>query len=49
MLWAWLMFGDPVTIPALIGLAVCALAVALVHTRDPAPRPARSSYEAADS
>lgn len=33
MLWAWLMFGDPVGPRALLGLAVCALAVALVHRR----------------
>lgn len=35
MLWAWLMFGDPVTLRALIGLAVCAAAVTLVHSRRP--------------
>ena len=31
IIWAWMMFGDPVTPRALIGLAVCALAVVLVH------------------
>ena len=38
MLWAWLMFGDPVAPRALLGVAVCALAVALVH-RPTRPQP----------
>ncbi len=36
MLWAWLMFGDAVAPRALLGIAICALAVALVHR--PAPQ-----------
>lgn len=32
MVWAWVMFGDPVTTRALAGLLVCAIAVALVHS-----------------
>ncbi len=36
MLWAWLMFGDTVAPRALFGIAVCALAVGLVHRRAPA-------------
>ncbi|GAA1388926.1 DMT family transporter [Pseudonocardia kongjuensis] len=39
MLWAWLMFGDPVGLRAVAGLGLCALAVALVHL-GPRPGPA---------
>ncbi|MQA25799.1 MAG: EamA family transporter [Micromonosporaceae bacterium] len=31
MIWAWLMFGDPMTWATAAGLAVCAAAVALIH------------------
>jgi drug/metabolite transporter (DMT)-like permease len=41
LLWAAVMFGDAVTVPALVGMGVCAVAVALVH-RAPAPAAGRA-------
>jgi drug/metabolite transporter (DMT)-like permease len=37
MLWAWLMFGDTLTWQCVVGLAVCAVAVLLIHRGAPAP------------
>jgi drug/metabolite transporter (DMT)-like permease len=41
MAWSWLMFGTPLTPLALLGIAVCAAAVLLIHTPQPhrAPPP----------
>lgn len=45
MLWAWLMFGDPVTTRTLTGLLVCAIAVAIVQLNRPDRRPTASTHE----
>lgn len=43
MLWAWLMFGEPITLAAILGLAICLLGVLIARPSQPVPDAATGS------